>query len=113
MLASTMHISTNNQPPPHGHTHPATGAVCEPRRDRLKNPNPMRACFFRYSTGCVVPASAGGALVSRTFWFHTLAGSTSERPLPTTCLLVSPPYEPASAHSAEVGPVRLSAVGAP
>jgi hypothetical protein len=55
MLASTMHISTNNQPTPASNTHTAAAAVCVVERDRRRSPKP-NACSFRTQQGAKQPA---------------------------------------------------------
>jgi hypothetical protein len=106
MLASTMHISTNNQPPPHPRHQPG-----QPRRYdekaaiiSFRKPKPLHeeAClFFQDLTGCVCHRHATGRVTLRpTHQRCSTPGTTSHRAVQTnhwcdtTTLPASPPFEP-------------------
>jgi hypothetical protein len=67
MLASTMHISTNNQPQPHRHTTttptPPPGgrrrAVCDQSSDHTRNNNPTTHTHRRGPDGCSLRTQQG------------------------------------------------------
>jgi hypothetical protein len=112
-LASTIHISTNNQPQPH----PRTPAQAEPERFERKEvigpkktmprhpAGPTPACSLRYPTGCSSSAPAAPTTVP-----HPPQGRAvlDGRPLPVKTTPVSPPLSPRVDIRHARGPAPLS-----
>lgn len=103
MLASTMHISTNNQPPPTPpNTYPSPKAQRFAGCGVIGTENPSRCClFFQDLTGCSVtdmPSATPRAPTSPPP-FHTPKGSTRQQTNQNTALPVSPPNRAPRHHT--------------
>jgi hypothetical protein len=110
MLASTMHISTNNQPTPTANTHTTTVAVCAEECDRRRSPKLA-----------LVPSGPNRVLNNQPN--RTTARSMRDPKTPALLRLtatvvepiyqVSPPLSPDHRIRVVAGPDLLSQVGAP
>ena len=90
MLASTIHISTNNQPhPPRKHQPRLHLAVCLPEHDRTEKTS--SACSLRYPTGCLTPEPAAPSHIPLP---NQSPGCTRDQAVAGRTSPVSPPYEP-------------------
>ena len=114
MLASTMHISTNNQPPPTHRHLTSTDAGLPEERDRLKTRNTLHVLVFSEFNRVCRPHEVWDRVCQPHSPRSTPLRVVQEvRAVAGVCLSVSPPCEPLATTGSRVaqGPGCLSTAG--